>query len=46
MEVLYGIDDVDKLAAQNIFFATQAGPILEALNRGEYAVYLISNHTD
>ena len=47
MEVLYGIDEVDqKLAAQNIFFATQAGPILEALNRGEYAVYLSSNHTD
>jgi len=47
MEVLYGIDEVDaKLAAQNIFFATQAGPILQALNRGEYAVYLSSNHTD
>jgi iron(III) transport system substrate-binding protein len=47
MEVLYGIDEVDsKLAEQNIFFATQAGPILEALNRGEYAVYLSSNHTD
>ena len=25
---------------------TPAGPILEALNRGEYAVYLSSNHTD
>ncbi len=47
MEVLYGIDEVDsKLAEQNIFFATQAGPILEALNRGEYAVFLSSNHTD
>jgi ABC-type Fe3+ transport system substrate-binding protein len=47
MEVLYGIDEVDsKLAEQNIFFATQAGPILEALNRGEYAIFLSSNHTD
>ncbi len=47
MEVLYGIDEVDKaMGAQDIFFATQAGPILEALNRGEYAVYLSSNHTD
>ena len=47
MEVLYGIDEVDsKLAAQNIFFATQAGPLLEALTRGEYAVFLSSNHTD
>jgi iron(III) transport system substrate-binding protein len=47
MEVLYGIDEVDsKLGAQDIFFATQAGPILEALNRGEYAAYLSSNHTD
>jgi iron(III) transport system substrate-binding protein len=47
VEVLYGIDEVDaKLAEQNIFFATQAGPILEALIRGEYAVFLSSNHTD
>ncbi|HEY3060016.1 MAG TPA: extracellular solute-binding protein, partial [Chloroflexota bacterium] len=47
MEVLYGIDDVDaKMSEQKIFFATQAGPILEALNRGEYAVFLSSNHTD
>src|SRR6266511_2983630 len=47
MEVLYGIDEVDsKLAEQKIFFATQAGPIFEALNRGEYAVFLSSNHTD
>jgi ABC-type Fe3+ transport system substrate-binding protein len=47
MEVLYGIDNVDsKLAEQNLFFATQAGPLLDALARGEYAVYLSSNHTD
>ena len=47
MEVLYGVDNVDtKLAEQNIFFATQAGPLLDALARGEYAVYLSSAHTD
>jgi ABC-type Fe3+ transport system substrate-binding protein len=47
MEVLYGIDNVDsKLAEQNMFFATQAGPLLDALARGEYAVYLSSAHTD
>jgi iron(III) transport system substrate-binding protein len=47
MEALYGIEEVDsKLAAQNIFFATQAGPIWEALSRGEYAVFLSGNHTD
>jgi iron(III) transport system substrate-binding protein len=47
MEALYGPDDVDqKLAAQNMFFATQAGPLLDALARGEYAVYLSSAHTD
>ncbi|HEY0581800.1 MAG TPA: extracellular solute-binding protein [Chloroflexota bacterium] len=47
MEVLYGIDNVDsKMAAQNIFFATQSGPIFDALARGEYAVFLSSNHTD
>ena len=47
MEVLYGIDNVDsKLAAQNLFFATQAGPLLDALVRGEKAIYLSSTHTD
>ncbi|MBV9602347.1 MAG: extracellular solute-binding protein [Chloroflexi bacterium] len=47
VEALFGPDDVDqKLAAQNLFFATQAGPLLDALARGEYAVYLSSAHTD
>jgi iron(III) transport system substrate-binding protein len=45
LEALYGPEDVDKkLAAQNMFFATQAGPLLDALARGEYAVYLSSDH--
>jgi iron(III) transport system substrate-binding protein len=47
MEVLYGIENVDsKLAEQNVFFATQAGPLWDGLVRGEYAVFLSSNHTD
>jgi len=47
MEALYGPDNVDqKLAEQNLFFATQAGPLLDALVRGEYAVYMSANHTD
>jgi iron(III) transport system substrate-binding protein len=47
VEALYGPEDTDnKLAAQNLFFATQAGPLLDALARGEYAVYLSSAHTD
>jgi iron(III) transport system substrate-binding protein len=47
VEVLYGLDNVDsKLAEQNIFFATQAGPLLDGLARGEYAVFLSSGHTD
>jgi iron(III) transport system substrate-binding protein len=47
VEALYGPDDTDqKLAAQDMFFATQAGPLLDALARGERAVYLSSAHTD
>jgi iron(III) transport system substrate-binding protein len=47
IEALYGPEDTDKkLAAQKLFFATQAGPLLDALVRGEYAVYLSSAHTD
>jgi iron(III) transport system substrate-binding protein len=47
VEALYGPEDVDKkLAAQNLFFATTAGPLLDGLARGEYAVYLSSAHTD
>ena len=34
VEALYGLDNVDsKLAEQNIFFATQAGPLLDGLAR-------------
>jgi iron(III) transport system substrate-binding protein len=46
MEALYGIDIDQKLADQKPFFATQAGPIFTGLNRGEYAIFLSSNHTD
>ena len=35
-----------KLAEQNLFFATQAGPLLDGSDRGEYAIFLSSNHTD
>src|SRR5205807_4462274 len=31
---------------QKPFFATQAGPIWDALNRGEYAIFLSSGHPD
>jgi iron(III) transport system substrate-binding protein len=46
LETVYGQDFSQKLADQNVFFATEAGPILTALNRGEYAIYLSSAHTD
>src|SRR5919199_263118 len=46
LEALYGTDVDQKLADQSPFFATQAGPIWAALNRGEYAMFLSSNHTD
>jgi iron(III) transport system substrate-binding protein len=47
MEVLYGVDKVaPKLAEQGVFFATQAGPLLDGLARGEYAIFLSSGHTD
>jgi iron(III) transport system substrate-binding protein len=46
IEALYGLDISPKLAAQNLFFATQAGPIWTSLARGEYAVFLSAGHTD
>jgi len=46
IEYLYGQDIDQKLAEQNPFFATQAGPIWEALDRGEYAIFLSSGHPD
>jgi len=45
-EVLYGLDWSSKLAENKPFFATQAGPIWTSLARGEYAIFLSSNHTD
>jgi iron(III) transport system substrate-binding protein len=46
VEALYGQDIAQKLADQKPFFATQAGPIWTALNRGEYAMFLSSGHPD
>jgi iron(III) transport system substrate-binding protein len=46
LDYLYGQDIEQKLADQKPFFATQAGPILTGLNRGEYAIYLSSGHPD
>ena len=46
LDYLYGQDVEQKLADLKPFFATQAGPIWTALNRGEYAIYLSGGHTD
>jgi iron(III) transport system substrate-binding protein len=46
LEALYGTDIDQKLADQNPFFVTQSGPAFAALNRGEVALFLSSNHTD
>src|SRR5579859_53481 len=46
IDYLYGQDVEQKLADLKPFFATQAGPIWTALNRGEYAIYLSGGHTD
>jgi len=47
VEALYGPEDVDRQwAAQNLFFATQAGPLLDSLARGEKSVYLSASHAD
>jgi iron(III) transport system substrate-binding protein len=46
LEALYGQDITNKLGEQQIFFATQAGPLWDALDRGEYALYLSSGHPD
>jgi len=40
LEILYGQEFLEKLAEQKPFFATQAGPLLTGLTRGEYALYL------
>ena len=46
VEQVIGVDWSTKLAAQHVFFATQAGPLLEGLARGEYAMYLSAGHPD
>jgi iron(III) transport system substrate-binding protein len=46
LEYLYGQDIDQKLADQQPFFATQAGPIWTALNRGEYAIFVSGGHPD
>ena len=45
-EVLYGLDWSSKLAENKPFFATTDGPIWTWLARGEYAIFLSSNHTN
>jgi iron(III) transport system substrate-binding protein len=46
LDYLYGQDIEQKVADLKPFFATQAGPIWAAMNRGEYAIYLSGGHTD
>ena len=46
IDYVYGQDIEQKLADQQPFFATQAGPIWTALNRGEYAIFLSGGHPD
>jgi iron(III) transport system substrate-binding protein len=46
IDYVYGQDVEQKLADQQPFFATQAGPIWTALNRGEYAIFLSGGHPD
>jgi iron(III) transport system substrate-binding protein len=46
IDYVYGQDIEQKLADQQPFFATQAGPIWTALNRGEYVIFLSGGHPD
>jgi iron(III) transport system substrate-binding protein len=46
VDYAYGNEFEQKLADQQPFFATQAGPIWTALNRGEYAIFLSGGHPD
>ncbi len=39
-DMLYGEKFLQNLAEQKPFFATQSGPLLAGLARGEYALYL------
>jgi iron(III) transport system substrate-binding protein len=46
VEQVLGLDWSARLAQQNLHFATQAGPLLEGLTRGEYAMFLSANQVD
>jgi len=46
IDYVFGQEIEQKLADQKPFFATQAGPIWAALNRGEYAIFLSGGHPD
>lgn len=46
MELVYGIEWLNRLKAQEPFFAKNTGPIWTGLVRGEYAMYLTARHID
>jgi iron(III) transport system substrate-binding protein len=46
VEEVLGIDFTEKLASQDVFIATQAGPLWAALLRGERLMFLSSSHRD
>jgi iron(III) transport system substrate-binding protein len=46
MELLNGLDWSEKLAKQQPFFATTAGPLVTGIVRGEYALYLSAGQAD
>ncbi|MFN0070020.1 MAG: ABC transporter substrate-binding protein [Chloroflexota bacterium] len=46
LELLYGLDWSKKLADQRPFFATTDGPLVTGTVRGEYALFLSSNHAE
>ncbi len=46
VEQVLGQEWSAKLAPQQVFFATQAGPLWAGVARGEYAIYLSGQHTD
>ena len=46
VELLFGQEFSQQLSAQNVFFATKAGPLWAGLARGEYAIFISANHSD
>jgi iron(III) transport system substrate-binding protein len=46
VEQVLGQEWSTRLAPQKVFFATQAGPLWAGVARGEYAIFLSSQHTD